>query len=377
MALVIAVLALAYGNCGRINDSLLMDSSTLGNAMCDSRLRKTFSETYHPFLSKHCAQCHSNSFASPDVGSAYRGFMSRSIQTIDGQAVTAHGSNSNSIAFQPEIDAFKPEFTTALATYQQCRVSDIGVDFMLANKNLPALPAHDGGVDSGWQTLEWKVDELAVPSKRGAVLRAFFKIQVRAYMAAGAVAGLQVRRPMMTLHSGQSDVKVKSLKIHLDNEPNDLISAYNYLDTVVQGTTEVPLEVGGSTPQLPGTFDTNTLFTVKIEGVSSVDEFVPVEPVTPEPVDPGLGLPTRVSFAELTAATGTENVFQRSCVGCHNAGSAAGSLNLQDYASAQASAQNIRDRMNDGTRPMPPAGILDQRSRGVIDVWRASGTPQN
>lgn len=377
MALVITVLALAYGNCGRINDSLVMDSSTLGNAMCDSRLRKTFGETYHPFLTNRCAQCHSTSFASPDLGAAYRAFMSRSTATIDAQAVRSHGGNSNSPAFQPEIDAFKAEFNNALAVYQQCRVSDIGVDFMLTNKNLPALPSHNGGVDAGWQTLEWKVDDLSAPSKRGAVLRAFFRIQVRAYMAAGAVAGLQLRRPTLTLHSGQTDVKVKSLKVYIDDEPNDLISAYNYLGTVVAGTVEVNLEAGGSTPQLPGTFDTNTRFAVKIEGVSDVDDYVPVEPGTPEPVDPGLGLPARVSFADLVATSGNENVFQRACLSCHNSGRPSGSLDLTNYEAARASAQNIRARMNDGVRPMPPAGILDQRSRGVVDVWVNVGTPQN
>lgn len=373
----VTTLALAFGNCGRINNSLVMDSTTLGNAICDSRLREVFAETYHPFLQNRCAQCHSSAFASPDVGVAYRAFMSKSQNTIDAKAVTAHGGNSNSSAYQPEIDAFRPRFATALATYEQCRVSDIGVDYMLSAKTLPALPSHGGGVDEGWQTLQWQVEVDATPSKRNSPLFAFFKIQVRAYMAAGAVAGIQVRRPTLQLHSGQRDVKVQSLKVYIDDEPNDYISAYNYLDTVVQGTAEVNLEVGASTPQLPGEFDLETRFAVKIEGVSDVTDFVPTEEGVPQPVDPGLNLPERVSFANLTAANGTENVFQRSCIGCHSGARPSSSLNLTDYGSAVAVAANIKSRMNDATRPMPPTGILDERSRGVVDVWINSDTPRD
>ncbi len=373
MVLVIAVLALCYGNCGRISTSNVLDASTLGRSMCDARLKKIFGETYHPFLQNNCAGCHAANFANANVNVAYNVFLSKSQQQIDYNAVTPHGGNSNSRALQPQIDSFKAKYNQAYAAYEDCKVSDIGIDILLKDKNLPALANHNNTADAGWVPIEWQVDTEAQDPKKGQQLRAFFKIQVRKYMNGMTAQGIQIRRPTMTLHSGQEQVQISALKIHIDGAPNDLVTTYEYLGSLISGSTEMEVAPGSGASPLVGVFDETTKFAVELQGVAKASDSVAVEPPIIPPVDPGLNLPTTMTLAELNGSAGQNNVFFRSCVGCHSGGSPSGSLNLQDPVAAKNAAASIKARMNDAVNPMPRTGILDQRSRGVVDVWVNTG----
>jgi hypothetical protein len=70
------------------------------------------------------------------------------------------------------------------------------------------------------------------------------------------------------------------------------------------------------------------------------------------------------------------------CVGCHNSSSPSGGVNLQDYISAKAFAQNgkLFGAVNHtpGFKPMPQGGgKINQCEIDKIRAWIDNGTPQN
>lgn len=380
MVSVMVTLLIGFSNCGRISTSNVMDATTLGRSICDTRLKKTFGETYHPFLATNCTSCHTHkdNFASADVNVAYNAFMSKSLTIINSKAVTQHGSNNNSAAYQPMIDAFQPKFKSALADYENCKVSDYGIDILLTEKSLPVLADHNGTVNAGWADLSWQVETESVDPSKGQQVRAFFKIQVRRYEATdGSVIGLQFRAPTLTLHSGQQALQVASLKLYVNGQSNDVVTLYQYLDAIVDTEVETPLAPGSGAAPLEMTITGDTKIAFELRGVGAPDERVDPSPVVPVPVDPGEPLPARVTYADLMATNSANNIFVRSCTGCHSAGNPQGGLDITNYAAASASATAIKERMNNAVNPMPRSGILDQRSRQIVDLWVDSGAPQN
>lgn len=384
--LAILVIAFCYTNCGRVGTANLTSNSAFGQDVCSTRLKSAFEKTYLPFLSdgNRCNSCHSTSFGSKDPGTAFNSFLSRSIATIDYKAITAHGGNTNSAANQPVIDSFKPSYMTAHSAYQDCKTAmgvagPAGTDILLTNKSLPVLATHSGQADAGWATLSWQVETEARTSAAGQNLKSTFSIQVRRYLTTKTL-GLQFRRPTLTMAAGQTAVQIAGLKILIDDVVEDQITAYEYLEVIVPAgaanqvlaTTAVPFSVRD--------FTTNTQIAVELQNVRApADSGIAIEPPTTTPVDPagpGLNLPARITYTELVANAGENNVFARNCLSCHSGGNLAGGLNLASYPAAAAARDSIRRRVNDGNRPMPTAGLMSARSRGLIDVWIASGFPQ-
>jgi hypothetical protein len=86
-----------------------------------------------------------------------------------------------------------------------------------------------------------------------------------------------------------------------------------------------------------------------------------------------LGLPTSLTYNDLSNLNSEFGVFAKSCNSCHAGPNAAGALDLTDATQAKAKAARIQSRMNDFTNPMPRSGILSAKERGAVDVWINSG----
>lgn len=99
----------------------------------------------------------------------------------------------------------------------------------------------------------------------------------------------------------------------------------------------------------------------------SEDDLIPI--MEPDPVTPDL----------TTYAAHIRPIMNSSCVQCHSNPPTNGAPNaLTTYALVRASAENgnLIQRMNNGSAPMPPSGLLPQSTRDQIQKWKDDGFPE-
>ena len=72
-------------------------------------------------------------------------------------------------------------------------------------------------------------------------------------------------------------------------------------------------------------------------------------------------------------------IITNNCIGCHSGPNANAGLQLTSYANVRAAAEqgNLVSRINNGSNPMPPTGILPPETRQIIDQWIADGYLEN
>lgn len=372
---------MGYSNCGRINSATLLDAQSLGRDVCSDRLKTVYESTYFPFVSdtNRCHQCHSSSFGSRELNVSFSAFLARSVATVDFKAVTAHGGNSNSPANQPFLDAFKPAYTSGWSEYKSCKARLGGgqyTDIPLSGKVLPTLPDHDGKGDEGWVDMSWTVSTDANPLNLAKYLDAILKLQVRKYVSNGKLVGLQFRRPRITLLGSQKSIQIGAVRISFDGTVDELITAYDYLDKVVNTYDETLLSNAGATFTVR-TWTAETLVGLELRSVGPpLDGASGDGGAVPNPIDPGTPLPNIITWTQLTEATGDYGVFAKYCVSCHSGANPRGGLNLENYSAAAAGKSEIESRIADSNRPMPPSGLLTEQSIQIVNQWIKSGTPE-
>ena len=72
-------------------------------------------------------------------------------------------------------------------------------------------------------------------------------------------------------------------------------------------------------------------------------------------------------------------IIANNCIGCHSGPNANAGLDLSSYANVRGAAEqgNLVNRINNGSNPMPPSGILPPATRQIIDQWVADGFLEN
>lgn len=72
-------------------------------------------------------------------------------------------------------------------------------------------------------------------------------------------------------------------------------------------------------------------------------------------------------------------IIANNCLGCHSGPNANAGLDLSNYANVRTAAAqgNMVNRINNGSNPMPPTGILPPDLRQIIDQWVSDGFLEN
>jgi uncharacterized membrane protein len=80
-------------------------------------------------------------------------------------------------------------------------------------------------------------------------------------------------------------------------------------------------------------------------------------------------------------STTVNNIISNNCVGCHNASSAAGGVNLSTFSgvNAEATSGKLLNTINyvTGYKPMPPSSQLNNCDRLKIEQWIKKGSKNN
>lgn len=81
----------------------------------------------------------------------------------------------------------------------------------------------------------------------------------------------------------------------------------------------------------------------------------------------------------VTYDTDVAPIIANNCIGCHSGPNANAGLDLSSYANVRGAAEqgNLVNRINNGSNPMPPTGILPPETRQIIDQWIADGYLEN
>ncbi|UTW61774.1 hypothetical protein KFE98_17445 [bacterium SCSIO 12741] len=69
------------------------------------------------------------------------------------------------------------------------------------------------------------------------------------------------------------------------------------------------------------------------------------------------------------------DILNNYCITCHGGSAPSAGLLLTNYASAKSTAQSglLTKRLNDTINPMPPAGLLPQDKRDIVQKWIDDG----
>lgn len=84
---------------------------------------------------------------------------------------------------------------------------------------------------------------------------------------------------------------------------------------------------------------------------------------------------------KVTYEKDVKNIINNSCAvsGCHTGSSPAAGIAFNTYNQVRSQAENgnLIGRINSGSNPMPPTGLLPTSTRSIIDQWKADGFLEN
>lgn len=365
--------------CGELGFQSKDASSSLSALVCESQLKKVFSETLHPWLSANnrCYQCHSTTQGSKDLNVAYNTVMQKGDSVIFDYASNGH-NGLNSAQIESEIDSFRPRWDNAKGTYTDCLSSSTG-----SQSNLKPEPKLAPNIDqsktnpNAWQKITWDL-ETDVPTAQQGKFGAVMSIEVKYNMANGQVQGYEYRNPTFNLKSSGKKFRVQGLSIWINGTQQTSTTTYLTLNRVIESTTPVNFAPNWSSALAVYPLANNT-DTHSIE-VVSIDETLDNDPGDPSSGGGGeFELPDTVTWTQLTSADPTMGVFNRHCIGCHNASNQRQPI-LSDYQSAFTNGNLIYDATHgglNGALEMPPnPGSFGQLERDLIRIWIESGKPQ-
>ncbi|HMN67217.1 MAG TPA: hypothetical protein PKC28_01640 [Bdellovibrionales bacterium] len=385
------VLLLAFQNCS-LEPEHSGSSSSRGPASfaagCDSSLKKVYFETYYNSFRNNCVSCHADKgesgryFASSDFDTAFSYFNTIGRLNVERKAIDAgHKPPRTGPQHAAMIAAFKPAWDAAEVLANDCKLQNRIQTTQRAAPNTVYTTAPNDGAN--WPQLVYNLKTDIVRADLQGKLELEVSLEVRRYRPGGVDSGYEFRRPRVRiLDDGDpatplKPYRLKGLNVSMNGMPLTTLTLFGSLDyEALTGTAAVMMPGTGYAFVLATVSGTNQ-FSLTFDEIQTSDGS---SAGNPGGGGGGGGMappPAKVTHADLISSNAMVNVFEQSCRSCHNATTASGGLNVLDYAQARDASANIKARMNDFAKPMPPAGILSLERRAIVDVWISSGTPQN
>lgn len=397
----VSILLVAFQNCGGVMGDVLEkskeisgpkspdgDEDTDGESseestgdLCEDQLLAKFGSGYHVFLKNNCAVCHDGNheapaFASKNTLTSYQVFKDKGYKSVSDNAISAaHNPPATGSHHNGTIGSLRQEWEQAQEAWLQCKGTDtVDKSVITANKSLSIIVSNKATA-SYWGTLSWNLNS-DMPAG-SAKFPLSLSVDAQVAKVSGNEVGYAVRNPTMSVTSGTTKYRVKALFFSLNNQLQDSATVYRNINAVVCPGAPLNLEPVGNAQLLVlspvASSDTLALQLSSIEIAAASDACGTLSSDTP----PEDTTPATVSFAQLTATTGTLNVFKTQCFSCHVGAGAAGGLDLSNYNSSKAAANKILNRINDSGSPMPTSGLMSSSMRAIVEKWVTTGTPQN
>lgn len=398
--LCIGFLALSFNNCGRIIPGAGVESgvvslqASLGQALCENRLKQTYASGYHSFFRSNCTTCHqhTSSHASPDLDVSFSAFKDKGQTTLEVRMNTPHGPGYAPPAdASAQIAALRTAWTTANRTYQSCVAESGGLvtsagDIDLMEKtpvNLQNTRNGNGTNTASFVQVSWNANTETLrggdQGKLTATIRIDVGLLINGTPRSGApIEGLVFRNPTMILNGISEYVSMDELAITIDGQEMSQMTTYKGgVLLAVSGTAAVNMAPGlGVAHAYKTGVTTTSKVALSIRGLKFTSSPPPTPTPPPVPTPPATPTPAEpISYTQLMGNDATKNIFAARCVSCHNGTTMSGMLDISTYPTAQARAAAIRTRVDNGT--MPPNNPLNQQDREKVKKWVDDGAPEN
>lgn len=198
---------------------------------------------------------------------------------------------------------------------------------------------------------------------------------------------LVIERPSFVLDSNIPDsiypqfaYQLRDLNIVLNAKLEEDRTIFKILNSVVCEKTPINVMRNSNAEILPLDFAKTNQIQFQFKNVSKIDrtQFADLNIACSEDekLNEDIILPDKVSYTDLMGSTDV-NVFKKSCISCHSSSNLAGGFDISIYDRAKDKNSKIVERMNNANSPMPPTGILNPRSRKLVEKWVSLGSPQN
>lgn len=380
------ILLVSFQNCGMALQGLENSSSSrsvssvmqLSGDQCEDLLFAKFQTGYYSFLKQNCAGCHNGQheapgFASDNALSAFQIFKDKGYLAVSNNAVGSHNPPSTGSHHNGAISSLKKEWEAAQATWLDCQgVSGVDTSVITTNKTNANIIATKNN-SATWTTLTWNLNS-DIPGN-GEKFPLTISVEAQVAKVSGSEVGYAVRNPKIGVTTGTARYRVRGLFFAMNDSLMDSATVFRNINAVICPGTPINLAATGNAQLL-------VMSPIKNSDKFAL-QFTAIEKADPSDVcssDSAGGVdttPASVSFAQLTAATGTLNVFRTQCLSCHQGGSAQGGLDLSNYNAAKGAASKILTRINDSGSPMPRSGLMSSSYRAIVEKWVTTGTPQN
>ncbi len=374
------VLVVSFNNCdqGFMIQDFPSGEFSSKSSDCEESLLNVYKNSYHPFLSQTCQNCHVagpglGNFASSNASLSYASFASVGAAKINSQAISENHkppyTGSRNIS---SINDFSATWARAQDSYVACLSysGGGGSSAFVVKTTRKAVPAT---LATTFVKLEWDLETDStglVPLVAG--------IEIRKAVLAGATEGYEFRNPTLRLKSDSAgSYYARALNIYINDTLQGNVTTYSNIEATVGSTANLNMAVGYANAWAVMTPTPNDMIALEFSTLKSTTG-------APNPGGGGGGTdptpaPTPTPPAQAVTFTqliGTGGVFAVNCVGCHSAGNPRGGLNITSYAAARTAAANIKSRMNNAANPMPTSGLVSAAQRALVDAWIAQGSPQ-
>lgn len=383
------VLLLAFQNCGvamqgletgvRSSSSLYPSNLQLTGNQCEDLLFSKFQTGYYRFLKQNCATCHDGNheapgFASANAASAFQIFMDKGYMAISNNAVGSHNPPASGSQHNGTITSLKQEWAETQKAWLDCQGgSGVDTSIITTNKTSTNIIATKNNSNT-WTTLTWNLGT-DIPGN-GEKFPLNVSVEAQVAKVSGSEVGYAIRNPKIGVTSGTARYRVRAMYFVMNGTLMDSATVYRNINAVICPGTSINLAAVGNAQLLVMSPIKNTdQFALQFAAIEKAD---PSEPCSDDTTGGGTDTtPATVSFAQLTATTGTLNVFRTQCFSCHQGSSAQGGLDLSNYTASKAAASKILNRINDSSSPMPRSGLMSSSYRSIVEKWVTTGAPQN
>ncbi|KYG63985.1 hypothetical protein AZI86_14340 [Bdellovibrio bacteriovorus] len=381
------ILLVSFQNCGMAMQGLetgVASSRALSSVVqltgdqCEDVLFAKFQTGYYSFLKQNCAGCHNGQheapgFASDNVASAFQIFKDKGYMAISNNAVGSHNPPATGSHHNGAISSLKKEWEAAQNSWLECQGgSGVDTSIVTTNKTSTNIIATKNN-SSTWTSLSWNLNS-DIPGN-GEKFPLNISVEVQVAKVSGSEVGYAVRNPKFGVTSGSARYRVRGMFFVMNDSLMDSATVYRNINAVICPGTAINLAATGNAQLLVMSPIKNTdKFALQFAAIEKAD---PSEPCSTDTAGGADTTPATVSFAQLTATTGTLNVFRTQCFSCHQGSSAQGGLDLSNYNAAKGAASKILTRINDSGSPMPRAGLMSSSYRAIVEKWVTTGAPQN
>lgn len=343
-----------------------------GRGVCGALLRAEFESGYRPFLQANCINCHvsggegKGAFADNNLELSYDAFSGAGFQKVSEFAVNpSHKAPYTGSQHSGVMDSTRASWLEVEIQYNECltnnRRNDDDPPPGDPPPSTPRLVTIEKVISATSSYVVKNFDlETEMAPGNSTFVGAKLQLEVRSFSTPTGEMNYNFRNPK--LFAGGIALQITDLRISINGIIYEEGTTWKSVNRKIPANQNRDLSTGVLIRE--GLIKDSDTMGLSI-GALVTTTFSPAR------------------FSQLVASGGT---FSRACVGCHGANNPRAGLNILNYQDMlnhfvfvpfDPASGSLLSRMNNGTNPMPPSGLVPVAERQAIEDWILDGAPNN